>query len=113
MSKNYLHREDAPFGDEVWKRIDECVVGAAKSQLCGRRLLHIEGPYGLGLKSLPTADEIVAEKSAVHGVDLFSGSPVPVLGIQGRFTLGARDIASFEQTGLPFDTAPVAEAAIA
>ena len=52
MSEKFLHRNDAPFGGEVWEKIDETVVAAARSQLCGRRLLHTKGPYALGLFAL-------------------------------------------------------------
>ena len=59
MSENYLNRGDAPFSEKVWAKIDEAAVGAAKSQLSARRVLHIEGPYGLGFKLLPGADQAV------------------------------------------------------
>jgi len=36
MSNEFLHRGDAPFSDEVWEKIDEAVVTAAKSQLSAR-----------------------------------------------------------------------------
>ncbi|NOZ27606.1 MAG: bacteriocin family protein [Chloroflexi bacterium] len=112
MSHHFLHREDAPFGDEVWQKIDETVTEAAKSQLCARRLLHIEGPYGLGLKTLPSRDAPV-EKADVEGVSLEASSGTPVTVIRGEFALGTRDIAAFEQTGVPLDLSSVAEAAIA
>lgn len=113
MSEKFLHRGDAPFEAKVWERIDETVVGAAKSQLCARRLLHVEGPYGIGLKSLPGADRAAAEESAVEGVSLIASSATPVIAIQSRFCLAARDIAAFEQSGMPLNLEAVAAAAIA
>ena len=111
MSEKYLHREDARFGDEVWEKIDEAVVEASMSQLCARHLLHIEGPYGLGLKNLPFGDQPV-EEQGVEGVTLAAGKAVPVTLIRGEFTLSTRDVAAFEQHGVPLDMGPVAEAAI-
>jgi uncharacterized linocin/CFP29 family protein len=111
MSTKYLHREDAPFGSDVWKAVDHVVSEAAKSQLSGRRLLHIEGPYGLGLKSLPGADRAV--DSPVEGAGLVASAAAPVALIQKPFSLSARDIAAAEQTGLPLPLAPAAEAALA
>ena len=55
----YLHRDDAPFGDDVWEEIDETVVGAAKAQMSARKLLHTEGPLGLGTRSIPGPDRVV------------------------------------------------------
>jgi len=37
----YLPREDAPISDRVWSMIEEAVIGPAKMQLAGRRLLEI------------------------------------------------------------------------
>ena len=48
MATELLNRGDAPFSDKVWAAIDAAVVGAAKSQLGARRVLPVEGPYGLG-----------------------------------------------------------------
>jgi uncharacterized linocin/CFP29 family protein len=112
MSDEFLHRGDAPFGEQVWERIDEAVTSAAKSELCGRRLLHVEGPYGLGLKSLPAPDQEVGG-AAVEGVVMAASSATPVALIQGGFTLSAREIASSEETGLPFDLRAATAAAIA
>jgi len=36
-------------------------VQAAKSQLAGRRLLAVEGPYGFGLKAIPLGDYALEE----------------------------------------------------
>ncbi len=106
MANKYLAREDAPFGDDLWKALDEAMVEAAKSELVGRRLLELEGPYGLGLKSVPLKDE-VAESGLV------ASKTLPLVMIQEEFTLGARDLANFEREGLTLDRSAVAEAAMA
>lgn len=112
MSDKFLHRKDAPFQDKVWHIIDETIVAAAKSQLCGRRLLHTEGPYGLALKTLLSGDFRVDEKT-IEGTTLTASCAAPVAMTQSGFKLAVRDIAAFEETGLPFDLAPAANAAIA
>lgn len=111
MSEKYLHRDDAPFGDSVWERIDETVVGAAKSQLCGRRLLHIKGPYGLGLKALPAADKPLEEKTS-GGVKMAAPCVIPLVMIQQQFSMAIRDIAAYEQSAFPLDLGNAAKAAI-
>ena len=40
-----LNRDDAPFQDEVWEKINEMVVGTGNGRLCARPILHVEGPY--------------------------------------------------------------------
>jgi uncharacterized linocin/CFP29 family protein len=109
MAGKYLAREDAPFGEDVWSAIDNIVVSAAKSQLSGRRLLDIEGPYGLGLKAIPLSDEV-----AVEGDVRVASSPVlPVPVIETEFALAVRDLANYEETGFSLDTAAIAQAAMA
>jgi uncharacterized linocin/CFP29 family protein len=112
MAENYLHREDAPFADEVWEKIDEAAVGAAKTQLTGRRVLYTEGPYGPALKSLPLQDHVVEEASDQEGVSVRGACVLPVARIEAEFTVPIRDIAAFEEDGKPLDVGPVAGAAI-
>jgi len=105
MTNKYLAREDAPFGSETWGVLDEAMTEAAKSQLVGRRLLHIEGPFGLGLKVVPLQDVEVES-------GLITSQVIPVSLIQTTFTLGKRDLASHERDGVALDTTAVMKAAI-
>lgn len=106
MANKYLAREDAPFEPVVWELLDATMKEVAKSQLVGRRVLDIEGPYGLGLKAVPLPDRETESGLSVSQV-------LPVLFIQKPFTLGTRDIASYERDGLALNTGPVAEATLA
>ena len=105
MELKYLGREDAPIAPETWKLLDTIMVDAAKTILTGRRLLNIEGPFGLGLKGFPLEDCTVAECRLVSKF-------VPVHMISRNFVLGVRDLVAYEQTGLPFFPAQLKEAAI-
>jgi len=111
MSAKFLQRDDAPFGGQVWEKIDDTVVAAAKGQLCGRRLLHVKGPYGLGLKALPSADKPVSDKTA-GDAKMTAACVTPLAMIQSEFSLAIRDVAAFEQSGLPLDLGDAAKAAI-
>ncbi len=112
MSEKYLHRDDAPFDDKVWEIIDNTIVSAAKNQLSGRKLLHIEGPYGLGVTAVPEGDAAIHGKTVAKGVSLSVGYSKPLVLIQNQFSLSIRDIASFEKIGLPFNLKEAANAAI-
>jgi uncharacterized linocin/CFP29 family protein len=68
--------------------------------------LHVEGPFGLGLKAVSLQDE-----EAEDG--LTTGRMLPLSLIQKPFTMGTRDLAGYEREGIVLDTRPVAEAAIA
>lgn len=108
MANKYLGRDDAPFGDEIWAKLDDVVISAAKSQLSGRRLLDVEGPYGLALKSIPLHDQVVTEDD----VTITSSKILTVPLIETTFELSPRDIANFEQTGFSLDTQAIALAAL-
>jgi uncharacterized linocin/CFP29 family protein len=110
MSEKFLHRDDAPFGDELWDLIDNTVVEAAKMQLSARRLLPVLGPYGLGVKYLPGLDEEVDIEAETN---MAIGRAIPLASIYEEFLLSTRDIANFELTGLPLSLQDVARAAIA
>jgi uncharacterized linocin/CFP29 family protein len=111
-SEKYLNRSDAPFGAEVWEKIDTAVVEAARSQLSGRRLLHTMGPHGLGFKTLPFGDAPVNGKT-VEGVTVESSCAIPLAMIHSEFALPARDIAADEQSGVPLSLEPAVKAALA
>jgi len=112
MSEKYLHRADAPFGDEVWEKIDNAVIGAAKSQLSGRRVLHTKGPFGLGLKTIPFGDTPAEGKGIIEGVSVSASCVIPLAMLQSEFSLPIRDIAAYEQSGVPLDLGPAAKAAM-
>ena len=104
MDNNYLGRKDAPLGAETWKLLDSVMVEAAKSQLSGRRLLPIEGPYGFGLKAIPLSDCTIED-------GIIGSTFIPVTMIRTEFSLGKRDLAAFERDQLVLDTDPVTCAA--
>ncbi|MGD1001176.1 MAG: family 1 encapsulin nanocompartment shell protein [Candidatus Brocadiia bacterium] len=112
MATELLNRGDAPFSDKVWAAIDAAVVGAAKSQLGARRVLPVEGPYGLGLKSLPVRDAPAAEQLTPGSAIMTGAVPPPVVNIASGFRLAARDIAAFEERGMLLDLGEAARAAI-
>lgn len=105
MTNKYLSRDDAPIEAGTWEILDSTMLEAAKSVLSGRRILNIDGPYGLGLKAVPLSDPEVESAPVV--------SPLMPLALVSRtFTLAKRDLAAFERYGIMIDTGQVAAAAI-
>ncbi len=105
MEKTYLGREDAPISAETWKLLDTTMIEAAKSQLAGRRLISIEGPFGFGLKVIPLSDCEIME-------GIMSSPFIPVNLVTSSFTLNKRDLAASERDRLVLDADPVTCAAI-
>lgn len=105
METNYLGREEAPVSAACWKVLDETMIGAAKSQLAGRRIVAMDGPFGFGLKGIPLGDCETEEGVA-------TGSFVPLTLIGTSFSLGKRDLAAADRDPFSLDTGPVACAAM-
>ena len=105
MANKYLARDDAPFASEIWDQLDTAMKDAAKSTLVGRRLLDVEGPFGLGLKAVPLQD--FEDESG-----FITSTVLPVVLIQKFFRLNTRDLAAYEREGVALDTCPVTEAAL-
>jgi uncharacterized linocin/CFP29 family protein len=105
MVDSYFGLEDAPIKSKTADFLKSIMVDAAKSVLSGRRLLDIEGPFGLGLKVLPLADG-----ESETGIITSAGLPLSL--IEKSFTMSTRDIAAFELDGVSLEAAELAEAAI-
>ncbi len=110
MSGKYLNRGDAPFEQNVWSVLDRAVVEAARGILSGRKLLDIEGPYGLGLRTLPMQERTVRENQAA-GSSISVSAPWPLAFLHAEFRIPVREIASFEDGNVPFNIRPAMEAA--
>lgn len=107
---DYLQRDDAPFGSEVWDLIDSTVLQAARSQLSLRKVVSTVGPFGAGFTQLPGKDEMMDPE---NGVLVAAGTAVPVVQISTTFTLSRRDLASYRATGIMPDLSAAAHAAMA
>ncbi len=110
VMSDYLQREDAPFGSEVWELLDSTVAGVAMSQLAVRRIVETVGPYGYGFKQLPGSDEVVAQQD---GVSIAASRAIPVVELSASFVLPRRDLAAFKATRVNPDLGPAVKAALA
>lgn len=118
---DYLLRDDAPFSQEEWDKIDEQVLKVASQQLIGRRILHLYGPLGAGVQSIHLDTLDFEENGAI---DLFGDSEVCEISAENRkylpipmiykdLIISWRDVETSKQLGLPLDLAPVAAATAA
>jgi len=105
MAQALLGRHDAPIGSALWELLDGTALGVARNELAGRRLLDIDGPYGLGLKEVALADEEVEE-------GVFVGGSLPLAHIVRSFSLSARDLAAFERDASSVDLMPLVQATL-
>ena len=111
----YLPRDAAPLTDATWQALEQTVIGAARSQLAGRRLLEIVGPLGLGVRTIGKAERAAEGEATFHQAraTLSSAATLSLPLLQSSFTLAIRDLAAAEEVGNPLDLAEPALAAIA
>lgn len=109
---HYLLRETAPVSPELWEQIDSTVINTARNILTGRRFLHLFGPLGIGMESIPVDDadsleEVVRDNHIIVQGRKFVGIPV----IYDDFVLLARDLEVSRKSEYPADLSRAAAAA--
>lgn len=113
---DFLLREDAPFSNELWERIDETIVMKAREQLIGRRFIPIYGPLGAGVQNinidlLSTDNDIVVSSNGEEDTEYVKVQNRRYVEIPMIFKdcfISWRDYENSKQTGLPLDLSPVA-----
>jgi len=109
---DYLMRDQAPFGEDFWKALDDAVTGSARSQLAGRRFISLVGPLGVGATSaLAAAQPVALSRGAVSLQAPPTTFPLPTL--SADFSLAWRQLEATSAMSLPTDLSPAMEAAIA
>lgn len=105
---DYLMREAAPFGPDVWAKIDDMVVTVVKKVLVARRFIPLVGPLGWGVEWAPkfgfTVEEgaFVAQEKAEY---------ISLVELQKEFMLKAKHMAMAAQTPFGLDLGAAAIAA--
>lgn len=108
---DYLNRAAACFGDDIWQRIDEAAVNAARAVLTGRRFLTVDGPYGLGLTAVEIGEDGYCREPRPGEAGVVTSRAIAVPMVRRSFRLSIRRIESFLRQGQPLNLTAVAEAA--
>jgi len=105
---DYLQREMAPFGPDLWAKIDEMVVTVAKRTLVARRFVELVGPLGWGIEMAPKFGFATEGGAAVASDPQY----LPLKEIQAEFVLKAKQLAIADKTPFGLDLGAVAIAAM-
>jgi uncharacterized linocin/CFP29 family protein len=108
---SYLNREGARFSNQVWDRIDDAVVNAAKQLLTGRRFLDVEGPYGVGLTSIEVGEDDYCRQPAADEAGAVLSRAIALPMLRKSFGLSVRRIEGYLQMGQPLDLRAAEDAA--
>lgn len=109
---DYLAKDDAPFDEELWGRINTTVIDAAKSTMTARRFLPLYGPLGPGVTAAaidsPDRQEVMQD-----GFAAFEGrSYTQVPQLYEDFWLYWRDLAYAERDNVPVDLSAASNAGV-
>ena len=108
---DYLNRRMAPFGEDIWKRIDEAAVKAARDVLTGRRFLEVDGPYGVGLTSVEVGHDDYCRQPTPEEAAAVMGRAISLPMLRKDLRLSIRRVAAFQDMGQPLNLTPVEDAA--
>src|SRR4029450_9692728 len=101
----------APESPELLNKIEEAAVSAARDILSGRRIIDVEGPYGLGLTTVEVGNDDLCRQPGSEEASAGVGrcGYAPMFG--RRFAPPKRQIAAFEEMSQPLPLKVVADAA--
>jgi uncharacterized linocin/CFP29 family protein len=108
---DYLNRHAAPFGEDVWERIDDAAVQAARDVLTTRRFLDVDGPYGVGLTSVEVGNDDYCRQPGPEEAAAVMGRAISLPMLRKEFRLSIRRVAASRDMGQPLNLSPVQAAA--
>lgn len=100
---------------DLLHRVEAAAVAAARDILTGRKIIDVEGPYGLGLTTLEVGNDDMCRETAPHEASAVVSHALSIPMIYRRFSLSKRRIAASQDTRQPlnFKTAEDAAQAVA
>ena len=101
----------APFSSDILEKIEAAAVAAARDLLTGRRILEVEGPYGLGLTTVEVGNDELCRQPEPDEASAVMSRAVSMPMIYRRFALSKRRLAAVEDMHQPLNLKVVADAA--
>jgi len=101
----------APESPELLDKIEEAAVSAARVILSGRRIIDVEGPYGLGLTAVEVGNDDLCRQPGPEEASAVLSHALSLPMIYRRFSLSRRRIAAFREMGQPLNLKVVEDAA--
>lgn len=103
--------QSAQVSADIMEKIEATAVAAARDILTGRRLLDVEGPYGLGLTTVEVGNDDLCRQPGPDEASAVVSHAVSMPMIYRRFALSKRRISAFEEMGQPLNLKAAADAA--
>src|SRR4029434_3239268 len=101
----------APESPELLNKIEEAAVSAARDILTGRRIIDVEGPYGLGLTAVEVGNDDLGREPGPGEASAVLSHALSLPMIYRRFSLSSGRSAAFREMGQPLNLKVVEDAA--
>ena len=108
MTENSTAEFVAP---DLMTKMEEAAVSASRDILTGRRIIDVDGPYGLGLTSLEVGNDDLCRQPGPGEASAVLSHALSLPMIYRRFSLSRRRIAAFREMGQPLNLKVVEDAA--
>ena len=108
MTENSTSEFVAP---DLMNKMEEAAVSAARDILTGRRIIDVDGPYGLGLTALEVGNDDLCRQPGPEEASAVLSHALSLPMIYRRFSLSRRRIAAFKEMGQPLNLKVVEDAA--
>ncbi len=109
MAENLVSSEFV--SSELINKIEEAAVSAARDILSGRRIIDVEGPYGLGLTAVEVGNDDLCRQPGPEEASAVLSHALSLPMIYRRFSLSRRRIAAVREMGQPLNLKVVEDAA--
>src|SRR5438309_1690090 len=104
-------RSPGTITSELLARIEDAGVAAAREILSGRRIVDVEGPYGVGLTTVEVGNDDRCRQPGPEEANAVVSRALSVPMIYRRFAISKRRIAAFQERGQPLNLKVVEDAA--
>src|SRR6266446_5509123 len=99
MTENLVLSES--FAPDLMNKIEETAVSAAREILTGRRIIDVEGPYGLGMTTVEVGNDDLCRQPGPNEASAVLSRALSLPMIYRRFSISKRRIAAFQEMGQP------------
>jgi uncharacterized linocin/CFP29 family protein len=104
-------RLSGTINTELMKQIEDAAVSAAREIISGRRIIDVEGPYGIGLTTVEVGNDDKCREPGPEEASAVVSRALSVPMIYRRFAISKRRIAAFREMGQPLSLKVVEDAA--
>src|SRR5688500_20311658 len=88
---------------ELMQQMEAAAVSAARDVISGRRIIDVEGPYGIGLTTVEVGNDDRCREPGPEEASAVVSRALSVPMIYRRFATSKRRIAASEETGHPLN----------